>query len=157
MWAHYADSHKGFCVEYELDIDEQGNLPTGFHRVVYASQLPYPSILELLLTPEECINRIVTTKAMEWSYEEEVRYIDFNKFPLQIIFVHRFRKVLNCRRESDGNHNGQKYREISLILNLTISVKVELYKNTLVNFNKSSDGYAIKCTPTKLTETVCAS
>lgn len=135
MWAHYADSHKGFCVEYELDTGEEDNFPAGFHEVVYASQPPYPSILELLLTPEECINRIVTTKAIEWSYEKEVRYIEFNKFPAtdnfrapgsgQCIKLPPSLKVTRII-------TGQKYRENQL--DFDTSVEPELYKNTFGRF-----------------------
>jgi len=134
MWAHYADSHKGFCVEYELDTDAKGNLPAGFHEVVYASQLPSPSILELLLTPEECINRIVTTKAIEWSYEKEVRYIAFNELPDADNFSAPGSGKpikLPMSLKVTGIITGQKYRENQPDFQFKdSSIQVKKYKNT---------------------------
>ena len=73
MWAHYAHSHTGFCVEYEID-----NIEAPFYEVNYSSHLPYPSINELLLCPEESFLGILTTKTLEWNYEKEVRYVKLN-------------------------------------------------------------------------------
>ena len=73
MWAHYANSHTGFCVEYEVD-----EIVAPLFEVNYASILPSPSINELILCPEESFLRILTTKTLEWSYEKEVRCISLN-------------------------------------------------------------------------------
>jgi len=73
MWAHYANSHTGFCIEYEIN---EANAE--LQEVNYASQLPAPSINELLFCPEESFLKILTTKTLEWSYEKEVRFIRLN-------------------------------------------------------------------------------
>lgn len=73
MWAHYANSHTGFCIEYEIN-----EIFAPLYEVNYASQLPSPSINELILCPEESFIRILTTKTPEWSYEKEVRFISLN-------------------------------------------------------------------------------
>lgn len=70
MWAHYADNHKGFCIEYEADYETPGLL-----EVTYSSKLPAPSATELLFSPKETLGRIVTTKNMEWNYEKEWRLV----------------------------------------------------------------------------------
>lgn len=70
MWAHYADNHKGFCIEYEVAIETPGLL-----EVNYSSKLPAPSVTELLFSPEETLRRILTTKKMEWNYEKEWRLV----------------------------------------------------------------------------------
>ncbi|MFI3197596.1 MAG: DUF2971 domain-containing protein [Methylococcaceae bacterium] len=70
MWAHYADNHKGFCVEYEVI-----KTPKDLYEVKYSSKLPYFSPSELLFSPRETFIRIVTEKAMEWAYEKEYRII----------------------------------------------------------------------------------
>lgn len=75
MWAHYAHSHTGFCIEYEID-----NIEAPFYEVNYSSHLPYPSINELLLCPEESFLRILTTKTLEWNYEKEVRFVKLSAF-----------------------------------------------------------------------------
>lgn len=75
MWAHYANSHTGFCIEYEID-----QITSPLYEVNYASRLPSPSIKELILCPEESFLRILTTKTSEWSYEKEVRVVYLNTF-----------------------------------------------------------------------------
>ena len=73
MWAHYANSHTGFCVEYEIE-----EISSPFYEVNYTSRLPSPSINELLFCPAESFIRILTTKALEWSYEKEIRFLLLN-------------------------------------------------------------------------------
>jgi|SRR5450830_76237 len=75
MWAHYADSHTGFCVEYEVD-----EVSAPLYEVNYSSQLPSLSVNELIFCPEESLLRVLTTKNLEWSYEKEVRLINLNIF-----------------------------------------------------------------------------
>lgn len=74
MWAHYADSHKGFCIEYEVDQEDS------LWPVNYTTEPLQPSLYELLLCPYETLIRILTTKSMEWQYEKEVRLISLNIF-----------------------------------------------------------------------------
>lgn len=75
MWAHYADSHKGFCIEYEVDKDNNWNL----FEVNYTTKPEAPSIEELLFCPHQVIGRILMRKGHEWSYEKEYRLIYINE------------------------------------------------------------------------------
>lgn len=75
MWAHYADNHAGFCVEYEVSR-EPGDL--NLFSVNYSSQLPKISASELIFSPVETFTRILTTKKIEWAYENEWRIIHLN-------------------------------------------------------------------------------
>lgn len=77
MWSHYANNHKGFCVEYELlEINNQlGFTPVPViysnEKTVVQSVLPSP-------TKEKVIGLVfdgLTTKSPEWSYEREWRII----------------------------------------------------------------------------------
>jgi hypothetical protein len=77
MWAHYADNHAGFCVEYEVS-PEPGDL--NLFSVNYSSQLPKISVSELIFSPIETFTRILTTKKIEWAYENEWRIIHLNSF-----------------------------------------------------------------------------
>lgn len=76
LWAHYADNHKGFCVEYELDKTQSKNiLPVNYESV----QQPL-SARELILCPDESLTRILTSKSMHWQYEKEYRLIKLFPF-----------------------------------------------------------------------------
>ncbi len=75
MWAHYANNHTGFCIEYEIEHTDNQLL-----EVNYTTVPVKPSIVELLLCPEETLLRILTRKSLEWNYEKEFRLIHPNKF-----------------------------------------------------------------------------
>lgn len=80
MWAHYANNHKGFCVEYELlEINKQLNftpIPIIYSNKKAIVQSLFPQSLE-----ESVIKLVVnslSTKSTEWSYEKEWRIIRDN-------------------------------------------------------------------------------
>lgn len=75
MWAHYANNHKGFCVEYELEESDPEIF--NFNKVNYVSLLPEIYATELLFNPLETVARVVYSKSIEWSYEKEWRYVEF--------------------------------------------------------------------------------
>lgn len=75
MWAHYADKHTGFCIEYEV-IDPIQDTP--LHEVNYVTKPLLLSIDELLLCPAEAFTRLLTAKSCEWHYEREFRLIYLN-------------------------------------------------------------------------------
>lgn len=66
FWAHYADSHRGFCVEYDATL-----LPISYaFKVKYTRKYPevqYPA-------PEDARNlEWLLIKSKEWEYEQEFR------------------------------------------------------------------------------------
>ena len=69
MWAHYARSHRGICVQ--IDPTYCLEVFAGAQTVEYSSQLPnvrWPP------TTEE-LSRGFLRKSEEWSYEKEIRYL----------------------------------------------------------------------------------
>ena len=72
MWAHYANDHKGFCVEYSSD--QHTMLSTEVSSVMYSAKLPSISISDL--SPEKSaktVELLWRTKAACWRYEKEWR------------------------------------------------------------------------------------
>jgi hypothetical protein len=68
MWAHYANNHKGVCIEFKVGIDCLG----GAYRVSYSNKQPIGYIYK------SDINQTVsflTTKPKPWHYEQEYRVI----------------------------------------------------------------------------------
>lgn len=69
MWSHYADSHNGFCVglDTQLLFDTIGG---ALAEVIYSDKFP-----ELGMFDEPLVNtlRLLNTKSMHWSYENEFR------------------------------------------------------------------------------------
>lgn len=68
MWSHYADRHKGFCLEFDTSI-----YPFSKAVKVNYSEEP-PSSLELD-GDEVLLDSLITTKSIAWSYEKEWRLI----------------------------------------------------------------------------------
>lgn len=64
MWSHYADSHRGCCIEFELgetDLWDDDD-------VKYKDELPKCNC-------EDDIINVLLTKSKHWEYENEVRFI----------------------------------------------------------------------------------
>ncbi len=92
MWSHYADSHKGVCLEYEISDDKV------FLEVNYSTTKPIIFLSEvishilaliilekkidpdtLLTSPFSKMINYLFTKEKDWGYEEEVRFICSDK------------------------------------------------------------------------------
>jgi len=71
MWAHYADSHRGFVlgVGKNHDFFSKANKNQRMYKVSYGDQLPTTKITEL-----KNIQYLVN-KGIDWAYENEWRYI----------------------------------------------------------------------------------
>ena len=85
MWSHYADKHKGLCIEFEVDNDN-------FKKVKYSkkrSQIDLKAITAVVLGYDfigetvgkenkalmNRLTKLLLTKSRDWEYEEEVRTI----------------------------------------------------------------------------------
>ena len=67
MWAHYADSHKGICLEFDGATDVLAQA----QRVTYsAERIPINPYLD---TNNEMLVKGLLTKSDHWSYEDEWR------------------------------------------------------------------------------------
>ncbi len=90
MWSHYADNHRGFCINYKfskefLNINEK-------RRVVRCRAIEYVNNDHVINLEKEELNTTIAlcTKDIYWSYENEVRLItyepgikgDFHTIPL---------------------------------------------------------------------------
>jgi len=75
MWSHYADSHKGFCLEFNVNYFPL-NQKTKIHEVIYSERYPAfdpakPLVNSGLNLPVEGL----ITKSTVWQYEKEWRVI----------------------------------------------------------------------------------
>lgn len=84
MWAHYANCHKGICVEYELGKkDFSSNYTSGatlmrLMRIKYIDPNLDSNVLDFT-NPETKMNMrtALATKSIDWGYENEVRMIAY--------------------------------------------------------------------------------
>jgi hypothetical protein len=72
MWSHYASFHKGFCIEYNInDLIHKFN--TLLLPVVYGKK--YNMYYHNVNNKKDELYKIFITKAREWKYEKEWRYV----------------------------------------------------------------------------------
>lgn len=74
MWGHYSLGFQGFCVGYSLPAGSKA-LPRV--EVVYSDErfpLKEADVLKNTISTED-VHSIIARKALDWKYEEEVRYI----------------------------------------------------------------------------------
>ncbi|WP_061038803.1 DUF2971 domain-containing protein [Vibrio coralliirubri] len=68
QWAHYADSHKGICLGFDIPDSLLSKVNYVDERIEYPNGFTEADMLELL-----------TTKFAHWSYEEEYRvFVELN-------------------------------------------------------------------------------
>lgn len=85
MWSHYADSHKGFCIEYDLDVLCQA-ISKSFDiiselNVNYQVNRPIISKTDEI---DDVLQKIFGTKSSAWKYENEFRLV-FGKYGLKTV------------------------------------------------------------------------
>ena len=74
MWSHYADSHKGICLEFNTDKnDAVPNIFEKLYRVEYTKN--YPKINFVTEEKSEFYRKVYATKYHDWRYEHEYRAI----------------------------------------------------------------------------------
>ncbi len=80
MWSHYADSHKGFCIEFDAEHDffEQKHLKNkrfaGLRKVIYSKE-KVSNFEEVWNDPHS----LYSNKCEDWAYEKEWRLVDYTE------------------------------------------------------------------------------
>ena len=141
MWAHYANNHKGMCVEYEL-LKISNQLKFTPVPVIYTNDRVTLSSLESENLDRDTMKIFVesiTTKSSEWNYEKEWRIIRdeaacgtrWNKAAKGALLemIRPTSITLGCRAEGDFEKSVRGYCE---------KEKVTLYK-----MEKNKDKYQL--------------
>lgn len=78
LWAHYANSHEGFCIEYDLEIllkTDGGNHVHSF-PVLYSNKPPRIGFLDIIRNVKNSmIKKFAFYKSKRWEYEQEHRIV----------------------------------------------------------------------------------
>jgi hypothetical protein len=78
LWAHYANSHKGFCIEYDLSKLLICNKSFGLYSfdIEYSKKPPQYTIKDINKnSSEHIIKKVAGHKSIRWKYEQEYRII----------------------------------------------------------------------------------
>ncbi len=76
MWSHYADSHKGMCLVFEIPKE---NIEFGLVKVEYSEEIPSAYFDVDHADNWTHLIKIVKTKSIEWQYEKEFRQVFMEK------------------------------------------------------------------------------
>ncbi|WP_080777338.1 DUF2971 domain-containing protein [Chryseobacterium phocaeense] len=85
LWAYYASSYSGYCVEYDLEklIDRGQNFDFQYKfKIDYKDNIPTLDINDLINLKDEFIKKMFATKKSTWQHEEEIRLI-FDNFGMK--------------------------------------------------------------------------
>ena len=74
MWGHYADGHRGLCLEF----DTRCVIFKSAWKVHYSEKYPSMNIADAMIKGEIDALAMLTTKARQWEYEQEWRVLDLN-------------------------------------------------------------------------------
>jgi hypothetical protein len=82
MWAHYADDHKGFVVEFNIPEEsiEPLNNPMQLFELLIPQKVLYVPEMPIILPTDnidEQLTKQYLTKGLAWKYESEDRVIDY--------------------------------------------------------------------------------
>lgn len=72
MWAHYASSYSGFCIEYDFSECKDISFLKGLAKVQYKDIRPTN---DDITNQKEVETKIMLTKSKNWEYEKEWRSI----------------------------------------------------------------------------------
>lgn len=134
LWAHYANSFKGICIEVE--IDEKILTP---HEITYGSFTPiisaeYDNIINFRQEPDQWAISALTRKYEDWAYEEEVRLLN-NK---QNVYIE---KGVSVKSILFGVHTSSIYKQV---IEKITPTNVNLFYTTLDNLSQVNKHLYIK-------------
>lgn len=105
LWSHYADNHKGMCLVFDVENKDK------LYKVKYQERFPEINLTDDANTHEE-IKTIVTTKSIDWEYENEYRQVFIMKnmlykYPGELVEI-----IFGCRTP---------YDDIKMVSNIAVS------------------------------------
>lgn len=85
LWAYYASSYSGYCLEYDLEklVDKGQNFDFQYQfKIDYKDKVPTLGITDMPNIQQTFIQKMFATKKAEWKHEKEVRLI-FDKYGIK--------------------------------------------------------------------------
>jgi hypothetical protein len=137
MWSHYANNHKGFCVEFYSNKRENGVNPLD---VNYTDSFVKANFYK---EKQKALFHMVFTKSKQWKYEEELRSInthftDFNSRKMSFLKedIKSIYLGVNCEPQ-------QKKKILSIIENIYDN-KIQLFEGSLSNNSFEIEWHEVK-------------
>jgi len=99
MWTHYADEHRGVCIEYEIDMNILYQQNIKLEKVIYTNRLPiirdfvYPYDFEKNEIKWVDVRKFLFYKLKNWKYEEEWRLVKETTIP-ELFYIGKATRIL---------------------------------------------------------------
>lgn len=124
MWSHYADNHKGYCIEYDLNSNIINQLNFESDDEIFFMDIEYEDTpIDFLSLPSN-FQFYLRRKSKLWEYENELRYISSKKG------IHKIPSD-SIKAIYLGANINKIVKET--IIKLCIDKKINLYQSTLSN------------------------
>ena len=153
MWAHYANNHRGMCVEYDL-LGINSALKFTAVPVIYSQERACFNFIKLESMQNEAMSLFIhslTSKSLEWSYEKEWRIIrdqescgnqwDTNRKGALLEMIRPSSIILGCAAEQEFEKEVREYCENSRITLYKMEkdpVQYQLNKQVILEFDKEA-------------------
>jgi hypothetical protein len=114
MWAHYANSHKGFCIAYDVDLLKQSGDTVNDIELIKVKYADSPANIGLMDIRNYDIvkQKLLATKSKSWAYENETRLLyshsglkQYNPNALQTVYFGLFFEKSFQQQIIDGLKN----------------------------------------------------
>lgn len=151
MWAHYANNHRGICVEYDL-LAINNVLKFTAVPVIYSKERTCFDFLDPQSIEKDALKLLMqslTTKSPEWCYEKEWRIIrdqgacgnkwDTLKKGALLEMIQPSSIILGCAANPEFEQNVKDYcyaSRINLYKMEKDAVQYQLNKKAVLEFNK---------------------
>ena len=135
MWSHYADMHKGYCIEYKIDKNQNAREKLSrlnLLPVIYSKIKPDIQS-DLAKLKDSSLAKIVIYKAKEWEYEKEWRILSTKEhnFCNLMSLVNAVYIGLDCTVE-----NEEKIKDLAYKNNIKVYKMELLYDKYAIKANK---------------------
>ena len=153
MWAHYANNHRGICVEYDL-IEINRVMQFTAIPVIYSDERPCFRFFDPK-SIEKDIHRLfihsLTSKSPEWSYEKEWRIVrdqgacgdnwNIDKKGALLKMIQPSSITLGCAAQTEFEQKVKNYcssRKINLYKMEKDPIQYRLNKKVVLEFDEES-------------------
>ena len=108
MWAHYADKHEGYCLEFSAE-NLKTNRSIGFYKVKYLDLRPLINFSHEEWLNHDFSRKILMVKSNFWRYEEEIRMIKTGKEEYFDFKPSALKKIIFGYAMPDSHKKGFKF------------------------------------------------
>lgn len=133
MWAHYANNHKGYVVEFDIPVEsyDKPESEVAFFELLIPNEVHYCNnkpIVNFNDSNDQKLEKQFLVKAKDWEYEKEERVVDF----IRKDGIHRYdRKIILHSVIAGARMEKSDYGLLETIiqrLNQEIGTNVNIYK-----------------------------